>query len=72
VPTEKLEEETFVFTLKLISKSPVTLQMGKRFYSPMIDYVKFREISDAAGGSIVYTICKSSLYISSEMEGETS
>jgi enoyl-CoA hydratase/carnithine racemase len=37
VPAEKLEEETIAFAQKLISKSPVALQMGKNFYYQMID-----------------------------------
>ncbi len=37
VPAEKLEEETFAFAQKLISKSPVALRMGKNFYYQMID-----------------------------------
>jgi enoyl-CoA hydratase/carnithine racemase len=37
VPADKLEEETFSFAQKLISKSPVAIQMGKNFYYQMID-----------------------------------
>jgi enoyl-CoA hydratase/carnithine racemase len=37
VPAEKLEEETFAFAQKLISKSPVAIRMGKKFYYQMID-----------------------------------
>jgi enoyl-CoA hydratase/carnithine racemase len=37
VPAEKLEEETFAFAQKLISKSPLAIQMGKHFYYQMID-----------------------------------
>jgi enoyl-CoA hydratase/carnithine racemase len=37
VPAEKLEEETFAFAQKLISKSPVAIRMGKSFYYQMID-----------------------------------
>jgi len=37
VPPEKLEEETLDFAQKLISKSPLVLQMGKHFYYQMID-----------------------------------
>lgn len=39
---EKLEEETFTFAKKLISKSPVALRMGKNFYYQMID-LPFRQ-----------------------------
>jgi enoyl-CoA hydratase/carnithine racemase len=42
VPAEKLEEETFAFAQKLISKSPVALRMGKNFYYQMID-MPFRQ-----------------------------
>jgi enoyl-CoA hydratase/carnithine racemase len=42
VPAEKLEEETFTFAQKLISKSPVAIQMGKNFYYQMID-MPFRQ-----------------------------
>jgi len=37
VPAEKLEEETFAFAKKLITKSPLAIQMGKHFYYQMID-----------------------------------
>jgi enoyl-CoA hydratase/carnithine racemase len=42
VPKEKLEEETFAFAQKLITKSPVAIQMGKNFYYQMID-MPFRQ-----------------------------
>lgn len=42
VPPEMLEEETLVFAKKLISKSPLALQMGKRFYYEMIN-LPFRQ-----------------------------
>jgi enoyl-CoA hydratase/carnithine racemase len=42
VPADKLEEETFMFARKLISKSPVAIQMGKNFYYQMID-MPFRQ-----------------------------
>jgi len=42
VPLEKLEEETFAFAQKLISKSAVALGMGKNFYYQMID-MPFRQ-----------------------------
>src|SRR4030043_890390 len=42
VPAEKLEEETFAFARKLISKSPSALRMGKEFYYRMID-MDFRQ-----------------------------
>jgi enoyl-CoA hydratase/carnithine racemase len=42
VPAEKLEEETFAFAQKLISKSPVAIRMGKNFYYQMID-IPFRQ-----------------------------
>jgi enoyl-CoA hydratase/carnithine racemase len=42
VPADKLEEETFAFAQKLISKSPVAIQMGKNFYYQMID-MPFRQ-----------------------------
>ena len=42
VPAEKLEEETFAFAQKLISKSPVAIQIGKDFYYQMID-MPFRQ-----------------------------
>src|SRR4030043_44480 len=42
VPAEKLEEETFAFAQKLISKSPVAVRMGKNFYYQMID-MPFRQ-----------------------------
>ena len=42
VPAEKLEEETFAFAQKLISKSPVALRVGKNFYYQMID-LPFRQ-----------------------------
>jgi enoyl-CoA hydratase/carnithine racemase len=41
-PAEKLEEETFAFAQKLISKSPVAIRMGKNFYYQMID-MPFRQ-----------------------------
>ena len=37
VPLEKLEEETWAFAKKLLSKSPLALQMGKQFYYRMVD-----------------------------------
>ncbi len=37
VPLEKLEEETWAFAQKLLSKSPLALQMGKQFYYRMVD-----------------------------------
>ncbi len=37
VPSERLEEETIAFAQKLISKSPLAIQMGKRFYYQMTD-----------------------------------
>jgi len=37
VPLEKLEEETWAFAQKLLSKSPLAVQMGKQFYYQMID-----------------------------------
>ncbi len=37
VPPEKLEEETFAFARKLISKSPLALRIGKQFYYQTID-----------------------------------
>jgi enoyl-CoA hydratase/carnithine racemase len=37
VPAERLEEETLAFAQKLITKSPVAIQMGKEFYYQMID-----------------------------------
>jgi enoyl-CoA hydratase/carnithine racemase len=42
VPAEKLEEETFAFAQKLISKSPLAVQIGKHFYYQMID-MPFRQ-----------------------------
>ena len=42
VPAEKLEEETFAFAQKLISKSPLAVQIGKNFYYQMID-MPFRQ-----------------------------
>jgi enoyl-CoA hydratase/carnithine racemase len=42
VPAEKLEEETFAFAQKLISKSPIAMQIGKQFYYQMID-MPFRQ-----------------------------
>ncbi len=42
VPAEKLEEETFAFAKKLISKSPLSIQLGKNFYYQMID-LPFRQ-----------------------------
>ena len=42
VPADKLEEETLAFAQKLISKSPVAIQMGKNFYYQMID-MPFRQ-----------------------------
>jgi enoyl-CoA hydratase/carnithine racemase len=42
VPAEKLEEETLAFARKLIDKSPVAIQMGKKFYYQMID-MPFRQ-----------------------------
>jgi len=42
VQAEKLEEETLTFAQKLISKSPVAIQMGKNFYYQMID-IPFRQ-----------------------------
>lgn len=37
VPGEKLEEETFAFAQKLVSKSPLALRIGKQFYYQTID-----------------------------------
>lgn len=37
VPADKLEEETLAFAQKLLSKSPLALQLGKRFYYQMIN-----------------------------------
>jgi len=37
VPFEKLEEETFAFAQKLISKSPMAMRIGKQFYYQTID-----------------------------------
>ena len=42
VPLEKLEQETFAFAQKLISKSPMAIRMGKSFYYQMID-LPFRQ-----------------------------
>jgi enoyl-CoA hydratase/carnithine racemase len=42
VPAEKLEEETFAFAQKLIAKSPVSIEIGKKFYYQMID-MPFRQ-----------------------------
>jgi len=42
VPAEKLEEETFAFAQKLISKSPLAVQIGKNFYYQMVD-MPFRQ-----------------------------
>ena len=42
VPAEKLEEESFAFAQKLISKSPLAIQIGKQFYYQMID-MPFRQ-----------------------------
>ena len=42
VPAEKLEEETFAFAQKLIAKSPVAIEIGKKFYYQMID-MPFRQ-----------------------------
>ncbi len=42
VPAEKLEEETLAFAQKLISKSPLAVQIGKNFYYQMID-MPFRQ-----------------------------
>jgi enoyl-CoA hydratase/carnithine racemase len=42
VPLEKLEEETLAFAQKLISKSPLAIQIGKEFYYQMID-MPFRQ-----------------------------
>jgi enoyl-CoA hydratase/carnithine racemase len=42
VPAEKLEEETFAFAQKLIDKSPVAIEIGKKFYYQMID-MPFRQ-----------------------------
>jgi enoyl-CoA hydratase/carnithine racemase len=42
VPAEKLEEETFTFAQKLIAKSPVAIEIGKKFYYQMID-MPFRQ-----------------------------
>jgi len=42
VPVDKLEEETFAFAQKLISKSPLAVQIGKTFYYQMID-IPFRQ-----------------------------
>jgi len=37
VPPQKLEEETIAFAQKLISKSPLALRMGKKFYYQTLD-----------------------------------
>lgn len=37
VPADKLEEETLAFARKLLSKSPLALKLGKRFYYQMIN-----------------------------------
>jgi enoyl-CoA hydratase/carnithine racemase len=42
VPAAKLEEETFAFAQKLIAKSPVAIEIGKKFYYQMID-MPFRQ-----------------------------
>jgi len=42
VPAAKLEEETFAFAQKLISKSAVAIRMGKNFYYQTID-IPFRQ-----------------------------
>jgi enoyl-CoA hydratase/carnithine racemase len=42
VRADKLEEETFAFAQKLISKSPVAIRIGKHFYYQMID-MPFRQ-----------------------------
>jgi enoyl-CoA hydratase/carnithine racemase len=42
VPADKLEEETFAFAQKLISKSPVAIRIGKNFYYQMVD-MSFRQ-----------------------------
>jgi len=42
VPVDKLEEETFAFAQKLISKSPLAVHIGKTFYYQMID-IPFRQ-----------------------------
>jgi enoyl-CoA hydratase/carnithine racemase len=42
VQAEKLEEETLAFAQKLISKSPLAVQIGKNFYYQMID-MPFRQ-----------------------------
>ena len=42
VPADKLEEETFAFAKKLITKSPLAIQIGKDFYYQMID-MPFRQ-----------------------------
>ena len=42
VPADKLEEETFAFAKKLITKSPLAIQIGKDFYYQMID-MSFRQ-----------------------------
>jgi enoyl-CoA hydratase/carnithine racemase len=42
VPAEKLEEETFAFAQKLIAKSPLAIEIGKKFYYQMID-MPFRQ-----------------------------
>jgi enoyl-CoA hydratase/carnithine racemase len=47
VPLEKLEEETFAFAQKLISKSPLALKMGKHFYYQMIDMPFWRRVDFA-------------------------
>jgi len=42
VPVDKLEDETFAFAQKIISKSPLAVQIGKNFYYQMID-IPFRQ-----------------------------
>uniref|UniRef100_A0A7C3FB89 Enoyl-CoA hydratase domain-containing protein 3, mitochondrial n=1 Tax=Candidatus Methanomethylicus mesodigestus TaxID=1867258 RepID=A0A7C3FB89_9CREN len=42
VPADLLEKETFSFAQKIIDKSPVAVELGKRFYYDMID-LPFRQ-----------------------------
>jgi len=47
VPLGKLEEETFAFAQKLISKSPLALKMGKHFCYQMMDMPFWQRIEFA-------------------------
>jgi enoyl-CoA hydratase/carnithine racemase len=55
VPDEKLEEETWAFAQKLISKSPLAIQVGKEFYYQMID-MPFRQRL-VLNGEIMARLC---------------